>query len=166
MGTQWTKRKDRAEQVADEAWENLVEAIESAGDAARQVGRRTADLASDLADEAQSRLAKSASSAKDRAGAARDRAGAAKDKAASAKDEAWSRAGNALDALAGRRPPKSWGWIGVALLGGIAIGWAVAATAPRAISAAKQLAVGEDDLAPETEPEPTSPAGDYEPPVA
>jgi hypothetical protein len=157
------KRKSRAERVADEAWDNLVSAIESAGDAARSVGRRTAGLASDFADEAQSRFKDGASTvrdaAKDRAGSVRDtargRASSAKDRAGGIKDEAWNRAGNALDALAGRQPRRSWGWIGVALLGGIAVGWAVAATAPKAITAAKQLAVGEDDLAPEVVPTPT-----------
>ena len=141
------KRKSRAERVADEAWDNLVSAIESAGDVARSVGRRTVDLASDIAGEAQDRL-------REGAGSVRDVRDSAKGRAGGIKDEAWSRAGSALDALAGRRPRKPWGWIGVALLGGIAVGWAVAATAPKAISAARQLAVGEDDLAPEVEPEP------------
>jgi ElaB/YqjD/DUF883 family membrane-anchored ribosome-binding protein len=176
------KRKSRTERVADEAWDNLVSAIESAGDAARSVGRRTAGLASDFADEAQSRFKDGASSAKDRASSvrdaakdragsvrdsAKDRASTAKDRAGGIKDEAWNRAGNALDALAGRRPRRSWGWIGVALLGGIAVGWAVAASAPKAISAAKQLAVGEDDLAPEVAPvvTPTPASGDEAPTV-
>ena len=145
------KRKSRAERVADEAWDNLVSAIESAGDVARSVGRRTADLASGIADEAQSRLRDGAGSVRD---SAKDRAGVAKERAGGIKDEAWNRAGNALDALAGRKPPKPWGWFGIAVLGGIAVGWAVAAAAPKAIMAAKQLAVGEDDLAPEVEPAP------------
>lgn len=154
------KRKSRAERVADEAWDNLVSAIESAGDVARSVGRRTVDLASDVAGEAQSRLRDGAGSVRGSAGSVRD---SAKERAAGFKDEAWTRASNALDALAGRKPRKPWGWIGVALLGGVAVGWAVAATAPKAISTARQLAVGEDDLAPEVEqvPAPVPPgAGD------
>src|SRR6266545_6626020 len=128
-----TKRKNRAERIAEEAWENLASAMGSAGDTARSVGRatgdtarsvkrrtgktarsfgrRTSDLASDLADEAQTKVS-------------------------SAADEAWSRASNALDALAGHKPRKPWGWIAVAVIGGIAVGWAVAASAPKVVSAA------------------------------
>jgi hypothetical protein len=109
------KRLSRAEQVAEEAWANLVSAIESAGGSAKgtakTVGSRASDLASDLADGASAKVS-------------------------SAAEEAWDRATRAYDALAGRKPGRPWGWIAVGVLGGIAVGWAVAASAPKAISAA------------------------------
>ena len=120
------KRRSRADQVAEEAWEDLVSAVESAGglatstarsvrkrtgETARSVGSRAADLAGDLAEGAQDRVS-------------------------SVADEAWERATNAFDALAGRKPRRPWGWIALGVLGGIAVGWAVAASAPKAITAA------------------------------
>jgi len=95
--------------------------------AARKVGRRTSSLASDLADGAQSKVT-------------------------SAADEAWSRASNAFDALAGRKPRKPWGWVAVAVLGGIAVGWAVAATAPKALEAAMDRFHDEEEEAEELVP--------------
>jgi hypothetical protein len=107
FGTQITQRKSRAERVAEDAWDNLVSVVESA----RDVGRRTSDRAADLAGDAQTKVGTVA-------------------------DEARTRARNALDALAGRTPRRSWGWIALALLGGVAIGWVVAASTPKAVSAA------------------------------
>jgi hypothetical protein len=119
-------RMSRAEQIAEDAWDNLVSAMESAGgsakitarsvrkhtgDTARSVGSRASDLAGDLADEAQAKVS-------------------------SVADEAWERATNAFEALGGRKPRRPWGWIAIGVLGGIAVGWAVAASAPKAISAA------------------------------
>ncbi|WP_238009765.1 hypothetical protein KZZ52_08840 [Dactylosporangium sp. AC04546] len=118
MSSQWKKGRQRAESVAEDAWDYLRAAVDSASDTARSVGGTVRHRASDLADEASSRY------------------GAASGRVGSAADEAWRRANLALDALSGRRPRKPWGWIAVAVLGGVAVGWAVAASAPRAISAA------------------------------
>ena len=101
--------------------------LRRADKAARKVGRRTSSLASDLADGAQSKVT-------------------------SAADEAWSRASNAFDALAGRKPRKPWGWVAVAVLGGIAVGWAVAATAPKALEAAMDRFHDEEEEAEELVP--------------
>ena len=109
------KRTRRAEQIAEEAWTNLVSAMESAGGSAKSTaktfGSRASDLAGDLADEVSSR-------------------------ASSAAEEAWDRATRAYDALAGNKPSRPWGWVVLGVLGGIAVGWAVAASAPKALSAA------------------------------
>jgi hypothetical protein len=105
------KRMSRAEQIAEDAWSNLVAAMESAGGTAKTVRSRASDLAGDFADEAQAKVS-------------------------SAAEEAWDRATRAYDALAGRKPGRPWGWVVVGVLGGIAVGWAVAASAPKAISAA------------------------------
>ncbi|GAA0722888.1 hypothetical protein Drose_09150 [Dactylosporangium roseum] len=115
MSSQWKRGRRRAESVADDAWEYLRASVGSASDAARAVGGTAKDRASDLADEASSRY------------------GAASERVGSAADEAWRRAGLALDALSGRKPRKPWGWIALAVLGGVAVGWAAAASAPKAI---------------------------------
>lgn len=109
------KRMSRAEQVAEDAWANLVAAMDSAGGTAKTkakaVGSRASDLAGDLADEASAKVS-------------------------SAAEEAWDRATRAYDALAGHKERRPWGWVALGVLGGIAVGWAVAASAPKAISAA------------------------------
>ena len=117
-------RSKRAASVAEDAWDHLVSAVESA----RSVGGSVKDRAYDFADEASSRY----SSASDRVG--------------SAADEAWHRASRAFDALSGRKERKPWGWIAVAVLGGIAVGWAVAASAPKAIQAAQERFEDEEDV--------------------
>jgi hypothetical protein len=124
MTAQWKKGKRRAESVAEDAWDQLVSAVESA----RSVGGSVKDRAYDFADEASSRY----SSASDRVG--------------SAADEAWHRASLAFDALSGRKQRTPWGWIAVAVLGGIAVGWAAAASAPRAIKAAQERFEDEEDV--------------------
>jgi hypothetical protein len=129
-----TRRKSRTERVAEEAWDNLTSVMESAGDTARAVGRRTSDLATGLADGAQAKVT-------------------------SAADEAWTRASNAFDALAGRKPSKPWGWLAVAVLGGIAVGWAVATSAPRAVSAAMDRLRDEDEAEVPAMPGSPTPAG-------
>jgi ElaB/YqjD/DUF883 family membrane-anchored ribosome-binding protein len=109
------KRMSRAEQVAEDAWANLVAAMDSAGGTAKTKAKaarsRASDLAGDLADEASARVS-------------------------SAAEEAWDRATRAYDALAGHKERRPWGWVAIGVLGGIAVGWAVAASAPKAISAA------------------------------
>jgi hypothetical protein len=124
MTAQWKKGKRRAESVAEDAWDHLVSAVESA----RSVGGSVKNRAYGIADEASSRY----SSASDRVG--------------SAADEAWHRASLAFDALSGRQQRKPWGWIAVAVLGGIAVGWAVAASAPKAIQAAQERFEDEEDV--------------------
>ena len=146
LGTQWTGRRTReAERLAEDAWENLVSAMESAGHTARTVKRRTADLA----DEVQSRARSAADDAQDKArnaadraqGRARSAADRAQDKVSTAADEAWRRATAAVDALAGRRAPIPWGWIAGAAVAGAVIGWVSAAAVRRALAAAS-----DDDL--------------------
>ncbi|MEV0127198.1 hypothetical protein AB0H83_01840 [Dactylosporangium sp. NPDC050688] len=134
MTAQWKKGKRRAESVAEDAWEYLVSAVESA----RSVGGSVKDRAYGIAGEASDRY----SSASDRVG--------------SVADEAWHRASLAFDALSGRKQRKPWGWVAVAVLGGIAVGWAVAASAPKAIQAAQERFEDEEDV-----PSPT-----YEAPAA
>ncbi|WP_380112697.1 hypothetical protein [Dactylosporangium cerinum] len=124
MSAQWKQGKRRAESVAEDAWDHLVSAVESA----RSVGGTVKDRAYDFAGEASSRY----SSASDRVG--------------SAADEAWHRASLAYDALSGRKQRTPWGWIAVAVLGGIAVGWAAAATAPKAIQAAQERFEDEEDV--------------------
>lgn len=133
MSSQWKKSKQRAESVAEDAWDQLVSAVDSA----RSVGGSVKGRAYDFADEASTRY----SSASDRVG--------------SAADEAWSRASQAFDALSGRKQRTPWGWIAVAVLGGVAVGWALAASAPKAIQAAQERFEDEEDV-----PSPT-----YEPPA-
>jgi hypothetical protein len=60
-----TNRANRAQRVAEEAWDQLVSAVDNAGDAARSAGRRTYD-------EAGSRASAVAGEARRRAGAALD----------------------------------------------------------------------------------------------
>jgi ElaB/YqjD/DUF883 family membrane-anchored ribosome-binding protein len=145
MSSQWKKGRRRAESVAEDAWDHLVSVLGSAGDTARSVGGNVKGRATDLADGASSRY----SSASDRVG--------------SAADEAWTRANRALDALSGRKPRKPWGWIAVAVLGGIAVGWAVAASAPKAIQAATDRFAEADD---EPDPIPLGTTTVYDTPAA
>jgi hypothetical protein len=123
MTAQWKKGKRRAESVAEDAWDYLVSAVDSA----RSVGGSVKDRAYDLADEASSRY------------------GSASGRVGSAADEAWHRASLAFDALSGRKQRKPWGWIAIAVLGGIAVGWAAAASAPKAIEAATARFEDEED---------------------
>jgi hypothetical protein len=120
-----SKRK-KAEKTAQDAWDSLVSAMGSAGDSAKStavsVSRRTGDTARSVG-----------SRASDKAGGLAE---VAQEKLSDVAEEAWIRANNALDALSGRKPRKPWGWIAVGVLGGIAVGYAVAATAPKYIAAA------------------------------
>jgi hypothetical protein len=105
MNGQWSARSREAERLAGQAWDEMVAALESGGEAARSIARRTADLTSELADEAGDRVRP-------------------------ALRESRRRAGAALEALAGRRPPVQWEWILAAAIGGVAVGW-LAATVTR-----------------------------------
>jgi hypothetical protein len=137
MSAQWKRRRHHAEIVAEEAWDHVVAALDNA----KTFGGTVRDRASDLAGEASQRY------------------GSASHRVGEASSEAWRRANLALDALSGRRPRKPWGWIAVAVLGGVAVGWAVAASAPRAIQAATDRFAIEPDEADEVDALPAS----YEP---
>lgn len=102
FGSRILERRSRPERIADQAWEQLVSAVGSAGDSARSARRTTSQLA--------------------------DGAG---DRVGSVADEARQRARAASDALAGRRPGLRWTWITGAGLVGAAIGWAVGTAARR-----------------------------------
>jgi hypothetical protein len=144
MSSEWKKRKRRAESVAEEAWDHLVSALDSArsfGGSVKDFGGVVRDRAGDLAGEAS------------------DRYGTASERVGSVSSEAWTRANRALDALSGRRQRTPWGWIAVAALGGVAVGWAVAASAPKAIQAASER------FAPEPDDEPDELPAAYEPVV-
>jgi hypothetical protein len=104
FGTQ--SRRKQAVKTAEDAWDYLVSAVDSAGDAAKSAGKRTAHIA----DDTSSRVS-------------------------SAADEAWHRASRALDALGGKRTSPSWLWLIGAVAAGAAIGWAAATAGPRAIAA-------------------------------
>lgn len=105
FGTTMLERRSKPERIADQAWEHLVSAINSASGSARSAKRRT----SHFADEAGDRVGSTA-------------------------DEAWQRATTAFDALAGRRPGLPWTWIMGAGLIGAAVGWAAATAARTAIA--------------------------------
>ena len=119
MGGQWSGRTKDAERVAGQAWDELVSAIETGGDAARTLARRTADLADDAGDRIRP-----------------------------AVHESRRRAGAALGALSGRRPPIQWAWILAAAIAGAVVGWAAGALTRRA--AEEQFILTETAAADET----------------
>ncbi|WP_344612419.1 hypothetical protein [Dactylosporangium salmoneum] len=159
MSSQWKRRKRRAESVAEEAWDHLVSALDNAkafGGTVRDRASDFADEASDRYDTASQRFGSAYSTASDRVQTASDRVGAA-------GTEAWKRANRALDALSGRRQRAPWGWIAVAVLGGVAVGWAIAASAPKAIQAAQDRFTEEPDELPLTAEPPAAYDPNYPP---
>jgi hypothetical protein len=98
-------RVRKAEQVAGQAWDQLVSVVDHAGSATRSATHS----ARQHADEVSARLG-------------------------SASQEARRRAGRAYDALAGRTPPSRWSRLAGAALIGIVLGW-IAATFGREIVA-------------------------------
>jgi hypothetical protein len=92
IGSSMLNRRGRTEQVAEQAWQQLVARVAAAGDTAVSATR-----SSRLADTLGARVA-------------------------AVTDEARYRANAALDALAGRRPATPWSWIAGATLIGVAIG--------------------------------------------
>jgi len=155
MSSQWKKKRRRAESVAEDAWEHLVSAIGSASETARSVGSSARSLGGSVKDRASGF-----------AGEASSRYSSASDRVGSAADEARTRASHALDALSGRKPRKPWGWIAVAVLGGIAVGWAAAAAAPKAIQAAADRLTDEPDELPDGDPIPLGETTVYDTPAA
>jgi hypothetical protein len=119
MGSQWSGRTRQAERVAGQAWDELISAIESGGDAARTFARRTADLADDTGDRIRPAL-----------------------------HESKRRAGAAVEAISGRRPPIQWEWILAAAVGGAVLGWVAGALTRRA--AEEQFILDETAAANET----------------
>jgi hypothetical protein len=115
FGTQ--SRRKQAVKTAEDAWDYLVSAVDSAGDAAKWAGKRTAHFA----DDTSSRVS-------------------------SAADEAWHRANRALDALGGKRTTPSWLWVLGAVAAGAAIGWAAATAGPRAIAAVEDKLSQDEEL--------------------
>jgi hypothetical protein len=85
----------------------------------------------ELAEDAWDALVSTWTSARDRTG---DLMVDTQDRVGSAKDEAWRRAGNALDALAGRSPGKPWMLLFAAVAAGAALGFAAAAVIGRSSS--------------------------------
>jgi hypothetical protein len=110
----------------------------TAGETARTVGRRTKDSAV----TASRKTSDIASDLVDRAG----------DRVAPVAEEAWVRANNAFDALAGHKPKRPWGWIVVGVLGGIAVGWVAAASAPKALQSAMDRFHDEEEAEAEFDP--------------
>jgi hypothetical protein len=103
MGSRLSGRTRDAERVAGQAWDELVSAIESGGDTARSFARRTADLADDAGDRLRP-----------------------------AVRESRRRAGAALEALSGKRPPIQWELILAGVIGGAVLGWVAGALTRRA----------------------------------
>jgi hypothetical protein len=103
FGSNLLERRSKPERIADQAWHQLLSAVDSAGDSVRDAARSVRD--SGLTD--------------------------AGDLVGSTADEARRRATLAFDALAGRRPALPWALLISAALVGAAIGWA-AGTAARA----------------------------------
>jgi ElaB/YqjD/DUF883 family membrane-anchored ribosome-binding protein len=108
FGTHLLDRRSKPERIADQAWEYLLSATESAKDTARSAGQRTAHVA--------------------------DATGAVSSVVGSAADEAMRRASAAYDALAGRRPSTPWALIAVAGIVGAAIGWAAGSASRAALA--------------------------------
>ncbi|HEX2770975.1 MAG TPA: hypothetical protein VHN18_00925 [Micromonosporaceae bacterium] len=98
FGSSRLSRRDRAEQVGEQAWQQLVARVASAGDTARSATRSSTRLADNVGG-----------------------------RVSSVTDEALYRANAALDALAGRRPGLPWSWIAGAAMAGIAAGLAAGA---------------------------------------
>ncbi|MEV1330631.1 hypothetical protein AB0J20_13755 [Micromonospora costi] len=118
FGTTLLDRRSRPERIADQAWQHLASAVNSAGNSvrdtarsARRGGHRLGDGAGDLV--------------------------------GTAAEEARRRASLAFDALAGRRPALPWTLLIAAALIGAAVGWA-AGTAARAAGSRDDRAV--DDI--------------------
>ncbi|MEU7934359.1 hypothetical protein [Micromonospora echinofusca] len=131
FGSNLLDRRNKPERIADQAWQHLVSAVNSAGDSVRDTARSARRGGYGLADEAG-------------------------DLVGSAADEARRRATLAFDALAGRRPALPWTLLVGAALVGAAIGWA-AGTAARAAGSRGDRAM--DDIEFVDVDRPNSPVG-------
>ncbi|MFY1617029.1 hypothetical protein [Micromonospora sp. WMMD736] len=104
FGSNLLDRRSKPERIADQAWEQLLSAVSSAGDSVRDTARTARRSGGDLAD-------------------------GAGDLVGSAAEEARRRASRAFDALAGRQPALPWTLLIGAALVGAAVGWAVGSAA-------------------------------------
>jgi ElaB/YqjD/DUF883 family membrane-anchored ribosome-binding protein len=91
-------RTRRAERIAGQAWDELVGTVDGASATARTRARNARHEAMNRADDMSDRVG-------------------------SAAKEARRRAGRAYDALAGRTPPRPWGWLAAAAAVGVVVGW-------------------------------------------
>jgi hypothetical protein len=98
FGSSTLSRRGSGEQIVEQAWQQLVARVASAGDMARSATRSSARLADNMGG-----------------------------RVTSVTDEARYRANAALDALAGRRPGLPWSWIAAAAGIGVAVGVAAGA---------------------------------------
>ncbi|WP_326552553.1 hypothetical protein [Micromonospora sp. NBC_01813] len=105
FATNLLERRRKPQRITDQAWDQLVSAVGSAGDAARLARRHTSHMASE-----------------------------AGHRVGPATGEARHRAMAAVDALAGRRPAMPWAWIAGAAAAGVALGWLAGAMARSAIA--------------------------------
>jgi len=125
LGSNLLKHQSKPERVADQAWEHLTNAVNSAGDSVRHAARDTARSARRTSSHLTS--------------GAGDRVGAV-------TDEAFQRAGRAYDALAGRRPGLPWAWLIGAGLIGAAVAWAATTASRAALARAEQELPASDRL--------------------
>lgn len=130
FGTNLLDRRNKPERIADQAWQQLVSAVSSAGDSVRDTARSARRGGSGLTEGAGELVG-------------------------SAADEARRRASLAFDALAGRRPALPWTLLIAAALAGAAIGWATG-TAARAAGSRDRAA---DDIEFVDVDRPNSPVG-------
>ncbi|WBB79783.1 hypothetical protein O7606_27270 [Micromonospora sp. WMMD882] len=131
FGSTLLERRSRPERIAEQAWQHLTSAVDSAGSSVRDTARAARANGFTFADEAG-------------------------DLVGSAADEARRRAMHAFDALAGRRPALPWALLVGAVLAGAAIGWA-AGSAARAVGSRSERDV--DDIEFVDVDRPNSPAG-------
>jgi len=103
MGSRLSGRTREAERVAGQAWDELISRIDSGGDTARSFAKRTAEFADDAGDRLRP-----------------------------AVRESRRRAGAAIDALSGRRPPIQWELILAGVIGGAVLGWLAGAMTRKA----------------------------------
>lgn len=114
FGSTLLDRRSRPERITDQAWQQLVSALDSAGDTVKDAARSARRNGSGLADDATGLVG-------------------------SAAEEARRRASLAFDALAGRRPALPWTLLIAAALAGAALGWAAGTAARAAGSRSREL---------------------------
>ncbi|MGR6321399.1 hypothetical protein Q2K19_18755 [Micromonospora soli] len=114
FGTTLLDRRSKPERIADQAWEQLLSAVSSAGDSVRDAARSARRNGAGLTDDATGLVG-------------------------SAAEEARRRASLAFDALAGRRPALPWTLLIAAALAGAALGWAAGTAARAAGSGVREL---------------------------
>ncbi|WP_422773855.1 hypothetical protein ACN28C_13725 [Plantactinospora sp. WMMC1484] len=125
LGKNLLKHQSKPERVADQAWEYLTNAVNSAGDSVKHAARGTARSARRTGSHL-------TSNAGDRMGAV--------------TDEARVRASRAYDALAGRKPGLPWAWLVGAGLVGAALAWAASSASRAALARAEQERSATDQL--------------------